>query len=206
MSSVSSKKSSSTRRTPQQPRSERSLATILEVTARLFAQDGYDATTMTRIAALADISIGGLYHYFPDKESIGVALSAYYGVELATAWQPLISHAAERSLREFVREFLEILMEFTKKYPAFAVLATARIKRQDPARKQNLRLSIARAFQAKRSSLSDEDAMLAARVTLQLTRTMVVLHAEATEIQKPEIVRTFEDLLTHYLDRLLTQS
>lgn len=47
---------------------------LLDASFRLFAEQGYEATTMRRLAAAAGVSTGALYHYFPDKPSILAAM------------------------------------------------------------------------------------------------------------------------------------
>ena len=47
---------------------------ILEAAARVFAERGFAAGTTNRIAEHAGVSVGSLYEYFPNKESILVAL------------------------------------------------------------------------------------------------------------------------------------
>ena len=66
------------RRSPQQDRSTRRVATFLEAAETLFAELGFEAATMTAIAERAGSSIGALYSYFPDKKSIALALLDTY--------------------------------------------------------------------------------------------------------------------------------
>ena len=49
----------------QDPRQE-----ILRTAARLFQQQGYDATSMNDVAAALKLSKGGLYHHFQSKDEI----------------------------------------------------------------------------------------------------------------------------------------
>ena len=51
-------------------RKQRTRGAILAAAARLFSRQGYDATTMQEIAALADVGIGTVYGYFPSKEEV----------------------------------------------------------------------------------------------------------------------------------------
>lgn len=51
---------------PQQERHER----MLNVTARLAAEGGYDAVQMRAVAVEADVALGTLYRYFPSKEHL----------------------------------------------------------------------------------------------------------------------------------------
>jgi AcrR family transcriptional regulator len=54
---------------PQQDRHER----MLNVTARLAAEGGYDAVQMRAVAVEADVALGTLYRYFPSKEHLLVS-------------------------------------------------------------------------------------------------------------------------------------
>jgi AcrR family transcriptional regulator len=62
------------RKTPRQARAVDTQARILEAARRVFARHGYAAGTTNRIADLAGLSVGSLYQYFPNKDSILAAL------------------------------------------------------------------------------------------------------------------------------------
>ncbi|MEV0650576.1 TetR family transcriptional regulator [Phytomonospora sp. NPDC050363] len=51
-------------------RSERTRSAILETALRLFAERGYDKTTMRAIAAEAGVSVGNAYYYFTSKDHL----------------------------------------------------------------------------------------------------------------------------------------
>jgi AcrR family transcriptional regulator len=57
-------------REPQQKRSRRTKEKILNAAYHLFCTKGYYKTTTNEIARVADVSIGSLYSYFKDKETI----------------------------------------------------------------------------------------------------------------------------------------
>jgi AcrR family transcriptional regulator len=59
---------------PRQRRSKVTYDAILEATTQLLIEKGYNATTTNHIAERAGISIGSLYQYFPNKETIAVEL------------------------------------------------------------------------------------------------------------------------------------
>ncbi|MFI1920120.1 TetR/AcrR family transcriptional regulator [Nocardia sp. NPDC020380] len=66
---------STPRKTPRQQRSEYTFDAILDAAARLFHQYGYAATTTNKVAELAGVSIGTLYHYIPNKDALPYALA-----------------------------------------------------------------------------------------------------------------------------------
>lgn len=58
------------RTTPQQERSRRRYAKIVDAAAELFADAGFDGTTMDAIANAAQTSIGSVYRFFPNKRAV----------------------------------------------------------------------------------------------------------------------------------------
>jgi AcrR family transcriptional regulator len=62
------------RRQPIQKRSRATVEEILGAAIEVFDKQGYTTGTTHRIAERAGVSIGTLYQYFPNKESIALAL------------------------------------------------------------------------------------------------------------------------------------
>lgn len=58
---------------PVQARARATVDAILDATAQLLAREGYEAVSTNRVADLAGVSIGSLYEYFPNKQSIVAA-------------------------------------------------------------------------------------------------------------------------------------
>jgi TetR/AcrR family transcriptional regulator, acrAB operon repressor len=54
----------------REEKSERSRRLVLDAALKLFSTCGYRATSVREIAEKAGVSIGNLYHHFPDKEAI----------------------------------------------------------------------------------------------------------------------------------------
>ncbi|MEW5981524.1 MAG: TetR/AcrR family transcriptional regulator [Acidobacteriota bacterium] len=59
-----------TLRQERTPRFDARLLSLLGVAARVFAADGYDRTSMRRIAAEAGMSLAGVYHYCASKQEL----------------------------------------------------------------------------------------------------------------------------------------
>jgi AcrR family transcriptional regulator len=82
--------------TPRAPKRQRGLdrvAALLDAGAQVFAEKGYDAATMTEIAARAGAAIGSLYQFFPNKLALAGALVARYGERMGQALQTIQSKA-----------------------------------------------------------------------------------------------------------------
>jgi AcrR family transcriptional regulator len=58
------------RRAPSQKRAEETIDVLLRATEIAIVRHGFHAATTNRIAQIAGVSIGTLYHYFPTKESL----------------------------------------------------------------------------------------------------------------------------------------
>ncbi|HEY6250341.1 MAG TPA: TetR/AcrR family transcriptional regulator [Candidatus Angelobacter sp.] len=63
------------RRKPKQARAQDTVEIVFEAAARILRKEGRDALNTNYIAECAGISVGTLYQYFPDKESILVAIA-----------------------------------------------------------------------------------------------------------------------------------
>ncbi|OPG72101.1 hypothetical protein B1219_18255 [Pseudomonas ogarae] len=63
---------------------------ILESAERLFARDGFEASSTTKIAEFAGVSVGSLYEYFPSKDALVAQL---------------LKRHCDRMLEQFARAF-----------------------------------------------------------------------------------------------------
>ena len=60
--------------TPQHERRARTRAALLRAAGRVFAEHGFHRATLEAVAAGAGVSKGALFHYFPSKEQLFLAL------------------------------------------------------------------------------------------------------------------------------------
>jgi AcrR family transcriptional regulator len=161
---------------------------------------------MTAIAERSGSSIGALYNYFPDKQAIALTLVIQYGQELEANWKPLIEQAAKLTHREFADLFIGRITELVRQRPAYLSLVTAPVRfRRPPAAKKASWAAIGNAFRAKNPSLSEEQSVLAAKVTLQIASGLMTLYAEAAPKGKDLVVDEFKKVLTSYLGTIANQ-
>lgn len=81
-------------RKPQQARSQERVDRILDEAERLFLAVGYEATTTKEIAQKAQVPVGTLYQFFPNRAAIVVALAIRYAEQLQQLFNNLHSLAA----------------------------------------------------------------------------------------------------------------
>ena len=114
---------SDSRRVPKQARSQDRFDKIIEIAANLFLEQGFDGTTTNEIARRADISIGSLYQYFNNKESIVAALADRYVEALRKVTTNVVrTDVAELSTATAVDALLDPILEFHLSYPEFRTL------------------------------------------------------------------------------------
>jgi len=200
----SSISSSSVRVAPKQERSAHRLAGFLQAAAELFAEIGFEATTMQAIADRSSSSIGALYNYFPDKQSVAATLLSRYAEELQWRLKSLMEHAEKLSTAQFASLFIDCIIEFAQERPAYLGLHSAPIRfRRDPAARKALRTIVANAFRTKNPSLSSERSLLAANVAVQIVKGMITLFLESDTKTKPLVVAEFRQVLASYLEEIL---
>lgn len=82
-------------RTPLQQRSRQRRDEILRITAALLEQVGFNDLTTILIAGELGISVGSLYHYFPNKQAILYALGEQWLAEQTRALEEIGAHELE---------------------------------------------------------------------------------------------------------------
>ena len=86
---------------------------ILSTALTLMSQQGVDGTSMRNLAAAAGLNVASLYHYFPSKRDLLVAVLEEQGfVEgLAAASLPSLSRDPASDLAELLNDILSSMLE-----------------------------------------------------------------------------------------------
>lgn len=105
-------KSIQPRKQPAQPRAQVTVASILEAMELLLIEKGYVSASTNRIAERAGISIGTLYHYFPNREAIALALYEHTCSKSALRMKQImvavIDLPLETAIPQVIAEILDI--------------------------------------------------------------------------------------------------
>lgn len=107
---MSPNSSAKPRKQPQQDRSRITVEAILEATARILTEKGYSKTNTNQIAELAGVSIGSLYQYFPNKESLMAALIQQHEDEMVELFESKLNHLSDTSLEEAIPQLIRAVI------------------------------------------------------------------------------------------------
>jgi AcrR family transcriptional regulator len=99
------------RKSASQERSRLTVNAILEATTRVLVKEGYDHASTNKIAAVAGVSIGSLYQYFPSKEALVAAVSERHSHEVLQLVRNALVKMAARPVEVAAREFVSVAIE-----------------------------------------------------------------------------------------------
>lgn len=122
---MSSQNTSQGARAPSRRRGHERVAALLSAASDCFVEKGFDATTMTEIAARAQASIGSLYQFFPTKEAVAEALITQHANGLNERMESLVAHTPSWSTEELAARLIRTFADYRKQHPAFATLVEA---------------------------------------------------------------------------------
>jgi len=100
-----------TRRTPKQTRARVTVDAVLDAVVRIVKREGFAAVTTNRIAAVAGVSIGSVYQYFPNKAAIFAALHDRHVREMSRRIDEALVDHASASLEDLVRALVTAMVD-----------------------------------------------------------------------------------------------
>jgi AcrR family transcriptional regulator len=124
---MSSEAEISAARAPKQERGKQRVAELLRAATTVFAEKGYDAATMTEIAARANAPIGSLYQFFPEKEALADTLVQNYAALLAANLEALEARASRVNTRTLVEDLFGLLRAHPRERAAALPIIEARM-------------------------------------------------------------------------------
>jgi AcrR family transcriptional regulator len=201
---MSSKTKSTDARAPKRLRGRQRVAELLQAATDVFAEKGFEASTMTEIAARAGAPIGSLYQFFPTKEALADSLIDGYIVLIEADLEALESDAAGIDTRGLVERLFGLLRGHPAERAAALPLAEERMDERTRRSKfrNMLRKRIAGVLRTRTPKLSADRARDMAIVVLQLMKSIAALSDEEGLPGRNAALRDFEDLAIAYLDDL----
>jgi AcrR family transcriptional regulator len=100
------------RKSPSQERSRRTVEKILDAAARIFHEQGYAGATTNDVADEAEVSVGSLYQYFPNKDALLVALTRRHIESTTSGLTHLLSRmSANAGFDTILRQVVDFLVK-----------------------------------------------------------------------------------------------
>ncbi|MFM0336912.1 TetR/AcrR family transcriptional regulator [Paraburkholderia fungorum] len=186
---------------PRRARGHARVASLLEAASAEFAEKGYEATTMTAIAARAGASIGSLYQFFPTKEQVAVTLIEQYVIELDAAFSQLSEKVPLLDVSVVAGRLTTLFVAFRATHPAFVGLVDALdvVLPGATGVRERLRKGIASVLAALAPRLSVEEALFRAVVVQHLMKAAVTLSHDESVVDHPAAMLEFQHVVEHYL-------
>jgi AcrR family transcriptional regulator len=189
---------------PKRERGKQRVAALIDAGAELFAEKGYEATTMTEIASRAGAAIGSLYRFFPSKEALAEALFDRF----AERWAVSFAQVEERAPGYSARELADLLVDHklrqgTDRDAAIALSSAVAgiVERRKPLG-DALRGRIAAILGAGNPALDRDEAAEAAIIVNQIMKMIPVLASTEGE-RSAALVGEARKLLALYIDEIL---
>lgn len=198
----------SSRKQPRQARSSRLVADILEAAVQVLSREGARRFTTARVAERAGISVGSLYQYFPNKESILFRLQADEWRQTGALLQDILADRrlppAER-LRTLVRTFFR--SECEEAALRLALGDAAPLYRDAPESREHRKAGVRQVLAFMREALPRTRPAERARVAEVMMTTMEAVGKSASEdgrspAEVDRIAAVTGDMFCAWLDRL----
>jgi AcrR family transcriptional regulator len=189
---------------PKRERGKQRVAALMDAGAELFAEKGYEATTMTEIASRAGAAIGSLYQFFPSKEALAEALFNRFAERAAASFAQVEARAPGCSAPELADLFIDYkLKQGTDRDAAIALssLVAGIVERRKPLG-DALRGRIAAILSAGAPALGQDEAAAAAIIVNQVMKMVPTLAATEDE-RAAALIGEARKLLALYIDDVL---
>jgi AcrR family transcriptional regulator len=189
---------------PKRARGMQRVAELLDAGAVLFAEKGYDATTMTQIAQRAGASIGSLYQFFPSKEVLAEALFGRYVERVASLLEDLVTRAPGLSPVQLADLLVDLILHVRSDRDAAVALSSSVagiVERRKPLRSAT-RHHIAAILRAANPKLSEKAAGEAAALIAHVLKIVPTLAKEDADSGQA-LVAQARKMLAAYIERVV---
>lgn len=119
----------SPRKRPRQERSRATVDAILDATARVLVQEGYDRASTNRVAETAGVSVGSLYQYFPNKEAMVGELVDRFSRRITDMVVDRLAELADAPPEDVTRELVSAMVQIKREDPRLAQVLREQIPR-----------------------------------------------------------------------------
>jgi AcrR family transcriptional regulator len=194
------------RRAPVQQRSVERLARILDACAELLDETGYEQLSTRAVAARAEVPIGSVYRFFPNKRALADALARRNLDSYAERITGRLTAIPATDWRSTIDAVLDEYLAMKRSVPGFALVdfgAPAPV--DDPASDANRRVAerLARLLSGRLGRTADEDLLRTILVCVEAADALLQLAFRTDPSGDPAIVAETRVLIQAYLAQVL---
>ncbi len=186
-------------------RGQATRAHLIEVATRLFAAHGYDGTSIEAVLAESGVSRGSLYHHFPGKEALYLAVFEALGARLGADMTAALQDAADpiEMLRTgcatWIRQAGDPVVQRIMLIDAPAVLGWQRWRELDEPALAMIRHALGYAAEA--GAVDPRHVDVFAHIVMATLNEVAMMIALASD--PAATLKTGESAVEDFLDRLL---
>ncbi|GAB20694.1 putative TetR family transcriptional regulator [Gordonia effusa NBRC 100432] len=196
------------RRVPQQARSRKLLARVLEAADVLLADQGPDSLTTTRVAAAAGVAVGSLYQYLPDRTAIIEALAAAYLQRFEATMAEMVTAAYREQWDDPAKVLIDAFADVYRTEPGYRALwfsrhLTETARAADRQHNERMAVTLKEVLLAQ-VPVADSERLLVACRTAQLMADGVMQEAFRADPEgDPALLREITSALRAYMREFL---
>jgi AcrR family transcriptional regulator len=187
------------RKLPRQSRSHATVEAILEATIRVLLSRGYQGTTTTAVAERAGVSVGSLYQYFPNKDSLIAALVQRHSSEAIYCVDLVLKTSRQDDVEESMRAIARAAIAAHRIHPALHKILVEQVPRIGQIKSA---MNTSRIVTRKLSKWLEEREQFQ---VLQLERTAFVIETVVEALTHRIIVDKAQDISDRDLEQQATQ-
>lgn len=194
------------RKMPQQDRSRETVDALLEATSHVLIKEGYDKTSTNKIALKAGVSIGSLYQYFPNKESLVAELLERHYNEMSDLCREAMARFENAPLSTMIRETVKAMVALHAVNPKLHQVLQEQVPRVGKLKKLDELHSVVRdmvrdQLERRKDEVRVRDTELAAFLVVETVDSLLhaTLEPRKEDWSVESMVEEMTDLLLSYL-------
>lgn len=194
------------RNRPRQARSAARVEQLLDAAAEVFEEVGFDAATTNLVAARADVPVGTLYRWFPDKGALAEALTDRYLVFLGERYAMIATTISpDERIGDFLNRVLyQVAMESRTQRALPALLVSAMVPGRRSTAGERLReglvVHIQGLIELRVPGIPEDIRDETAEVCVTLTHLVMAAAADPDDERRERLVHEHIDVLVAYLE------
>lgn len=191
------------RRTPVQERSNVTVHQILKAASELLAAEPLEQITTSRVAQAANVSVGGLYRFFPDKQSIIDAIAVKHVEDLRSVLEQRLGNSVPDDATAFLNMVVDAYVAFLDERPDFRAIALGRhisaSTRQKHASPDVGPAALVKSFILDQIGMDVGDLDLKIRIASEAGERLIAYAFEQPDEKRQSIIEEMKRMLAKYM-------